>query len=508
MKYKTQSFICKLILCLCAFIAAANAQTTDFTYQGRFTDATVQQPTNGTYQMQFALLDASNAQIGATITNPTVQVVNGIFTVNLNFGANAFSGASRFLQISVFTTATNSFVALNPRQPVSSAPYAIKSLNAANADTATNSTQLGGINANQYVKEGDSRLTDSRDPNAGSGSYVQNRTTQQTGTNFNIDGNGTTGGTLSGSAVSSATQYNINGVRILGNAGTNNLFAGIGAGNSNTGIGNTFVGRNAGFANTSGASNSFFGGNAGDSNTSGGSNSFFGRFSGGANTNGDNNTFLGYNAGIANTTGNGNTVIGAGANLGAGNLTNATAIGVGAVVDENNTIILGTTGTATKIKGNLSVGSLSGNKNLDVYGTVYSAFVNTNLASGGNGQVCLKSDFTLAYCSSSLRYKTNVAPFSSGLNLVNRLRPITFDWKSDGKHDLGLGAEDVAAIEPLLVTYNKDGQIEGVKYDRIGVVLLNAVKEQQAQIERQQILIDELKKLVCAGNNSQAEVCK
>jgi hypothetical protein len=34
-------------------------------------------------------------------------------------------------------------------------------------------------------------------------------------------------------------------------------------------------------------------------------------------------------------------------------------------------------------------------------------------------------------------------------------------------------------------TLNNDGQVEGVKYDRVGVVLINAVKEQQAQIEAQ-----------------------
>ncbi len=66
--------------------------------------------------------------------------------------------------------------------------------------------------------------------------------------------------------------------------------------------------------------------------------------------------------------------------------------------------------------------------------------------------------------------------------------------------DLGLGAEDVAAIEPLLVTYNKTGEVEGVKYDRLGVVLLNAVKEQQKQIQQQQILIEGLRKLVCQTN--------
>ena len=37
-----------------------------------------------------------------------------------------------------------------------------------------------------------------------------------------------------------------------------------------------------------------------------------------------------------------------------------------------------------------------------------------------------------------------------------------------------------------MVFYNDKGQVEGVKYDRIGVVLVNAVKEQQAQIEKLQ----------------------
>ena len=68
----------------------------------KLTDNTI--AANGTYQMQFALFDGSNAQIGSTITNPTVQVVNGIFTVTLDFGAGAFPGASRFLQIGVFSS--------------------------------------------------------------------------------------------------------------------------------------------------------------------------------------------------------------------------------------------------------------------------------------------------------------------------------------------------------------------------------------------------------------------
>ena len=45
-----------------------------------------------------------------------------------------------------------------------------------------------------------------------------------------------------------------------------------------------------------------------------------------------------------------------------------------------------------------------------------------------------------------------------------------------------LAAEDVAAVE-LLVTKNDKGEIEGVKYDRLTAVLINAIKEQQKEIE-------------------------
>ena len=55
-------------------------------------------------------------------------------------------------------------------------------------------------------------------------------------------------------------------------------------------------------------------------------------------------------------------------------------------------------------------------------------------------------------------------------------------WHS--RSDFGLGAEEVEKVASELDFYG-DGQVEGVKYDRIGVVLINALKEQQAQIEQQ-----------------------
>lgn len=79
--------------------------------------------------------------------------------------------------------------------------------------------------------------------------------------------------------------------------------------------------------------------------------------------------------------------------------------------------------------------------------------------------------------------------------------------------DVGLVAEEVAEIEPLL-TIEKNGQVEGVKYDRIGVVLISAIQEQQTQISEQQKLIEsqqkqisQLKKIICL-QNSDADICR
>ena len=171
----------------------------------------------------------------------------------------------------------------------------------------------------------------------------------------------------------------------------------------------------------------------------------------------------------------------------------STAIGIGASATSSHTINLGTTSENTIVWGKLVISSL---------GTT------------GGTALCLNGSNTVAFCSSSLRYKKDLSPFTGGLDLVKRFQPITFTWRDNGRKDLGLGAEDVAKIDPLLITYNATGEIEGVKYDRISVVLLNAVKEQQkqidtqaAQIRRQQADIDALREALCSDQKS-LDICK
>jgi hypothetical protein len=329
-----------------------------------------------------------------------------------------------------------------------------------------------------------------------------------------------------GGAINASTQYNIGGSRVLSAVGTGNLFVGIGTGpaipsgsqntfigngvgaNSITASSNTFVGAIAGELNVSGFSNTFLGAGAGADNTEGDDNTFVGTLAGSNNTAGDNNTFIGRNAANNNQTGFSNTIIGANATVGQNNLSYATAIGAEAIVSLSNSVVLGRPdgSDAVRIPGAVLIdGSL----------------VVHTLGSAGSTQICLNAADRFAPCSSSLRYKTNVKTFLSGLDVVKRLRPITFNWKDGGLEDLGFGAEEVFQIEPRLTVFNRKGEIEGVKYNQLTTVLVNAVNEQQAQIEAQQQHIKQqseeiraqrkeiaaLKKLICLDHPA-ASVCK
>jgi len=193
-----------------------------------------------------------------------------------------------------------------------------------------------------------------------------------------------------------------------------------------------------------------------------------------SNTIGSSNTAVGQRSLFANITGSNNTVIGHEADVGSDGLIFATAVGAQAVVSTSNTIQLG---------------RANGGDGVRVPGTL----VVEQLGSAGSTALCRNASNRLATCSSSARYKTSVRPFLSSLEVINRLHPVAFQWRADGMSDIGLVAEDVATVEPLLVTHNDKGEVEGVKYDRIGVLLLNTIKEQQVQIERQQKTVDDLR---------------
>ncbi len=97
-----------------------------FTYQGQLKkDGS---PHSGSCDFRFRLWDAESGgnQVGPTQTKTGVQVVGGLFTIpDLDFGAGAFQGEARWLEIAVKCAGDADYTALSPRQALTAAPYVL-----------------------------------------------------------------------------------------------------------------------------------------------------------------------------------------------------------------------------------------------------------------------------------------------------------------------------------------------------------------------------------------------
>jgi len=126
-----------LFLILAVSLAFAQAPLgTAFTYQGQLKSEG--QPYTGTCDFQFGLYDVLTG--GTSLGNrplTEVPLTEGYFTVQLDFGADAFTGEARYLDISVRCPAgTGDYTQLQPRQQLTAAPYALYATSAEAAETA------------------------------------------------------------------------------------------------------------------------------------------------------------------------------------------------------------------------------------------------------------------------------------------------------------------------------------------------------------------------------------
>lgn len=504
-------------------------------------------PAAGDYDMQYQLFDTATVgtgvQMGATVVRSPVTATAGVFNVALDFGANVFDGTARYLQTGVRPAGSvASYVVLEPRQPVLSTPYAIRTLKAGLAEVAIDANQLGGVAASQYVTTDDPRLLV---PAAGSSSYIQNSVAVQAGASFNISGDGLVGGKVGvGTATPLAT---------LHVAGATGAFGGmfieategdraalyyakdqalafdsyrpsdgrrlpilLQANGGRVSVGPGLPSHALGvFGGPAWTSNGWTGGvelsnssAIGWQKNAGGQRFGIGQSGGGlfffhtASDPGTSGSPANYDLLIAdsgkvsiNTIGPVPArlyVEGAPSDL-------ATIEGTSAV---GGISVYGRTNGGTAIYGFATNGGIPGAGQAGYfYGDVgisgYLALDGlTNIGGGSGSQLCLLSagDTRVAKCGSSLRYKKDVQLFVGGMDLVNRLQPRTFRWKADDSEDVGFIAEEVAEVEPLLVTRNAGGQIEGVKYDRMSAILVNALREQQDEIAQQRQQLDLLRR--------------
>ena len=217
-------------------------------------------------------------------------------------------------------------------------------------------------------------------------------------------------------------------------AAGNHISIGRESGRSNSGNGRIDIGTKTGYSNTSGSWNCNVGYFAAYTNTTGSENTVIGTEAGYNNT-GTGNTFLGYQAGYNQTTGSNNTVIGHDAEPSA--------------VDATNEITLGDANIAT-----------------------------------------LRCQVTSITSLSDSRDKTNIEQSTYGLDFINKLNPVTFDWNTRdgakvGVKDLGFIAQELQEVddENLKLVYSNNPDKLEASYGRLIPVLVKAIQELKLELD-------------------------
>jgi hypothetical protein len=140
-----------LILTVCLIVIGPGAQRlcaqgTAFTFQGRLTDGRI--PATGAYDFQFTLRDSATDgnQIGSPVVIAPLAVTRGLFTAVLDFGAGAFDGSRRWIEVSARTNGSSSaYTVLQPRTMLTATPYAIFKPSGGGLDAITN--QIAALNS-------------------------------------------------------------------------------------------------------------------------------------------------------------------------------------------------------------------------------------------------------------------------------------------------------------------------------------------------------------------------
>ena len=262
---------------------------------------------------------------------------------------------------------------------------------------------------------------------------------------FNIGDQNTTTGTYNVAIGAAALLQNNTGAFNTATGGAALL-------NNQSGYFNCAFGINALSNNTSADGNAAFGSNALSGN-SGGFNSAFGTLAL-ANSSGSDNTAIGSSAGLGLVTGDGNVYIGADV-VGEDGVSNSTYIS-------------------------------------NVYNSITSA-----------RQVYVDANNKLGTLASTRRVKDDIESMARASETILALRPVTFRYKKEIDRyctpQFGLVAEEVAEINPDLVTRDREGKPETVRYDAVNAMLLNEflkehrkVQELEANAARQQEQIEAL----------------
>jgi len=112
----------------------------------------------------------------------------------------------------------------------------------------------------------------------------------------------------------------------------------------------------------------------------------------------------------------------------------------------------------------------------------------THISASGNisGSEGRFSGDVIAFYSSDKRLKDNIIPISNPIEKIKSIGGYEFDWNNNQStyegHDIGVIAQEIEDVLPELVTTRNTGY-KAVKYEKIIALLIEAIKEQQKQID-------------------------
>ena len=520
-----KKFVFTMVLVFAAplWLAAQLPVGPEITYQGTLDDGG--QPANGTYSMEFILWDAPAAgNLIGSMAFGSVDVNNGRFTVELDFGPNAFDGDERWLELEVED------VILSPRQKITAAPYATFSSNTRGlfVDSA-NDVGIGTTNPQTSLE-----VAGAIRSAGASGGSVQLFNPDNQNASFNLSwlndvarlriggsGAGANGG-FDIQRIGDESMLRIDGDRNVG-IGTqfpeHRLHVQQGSAGNVTASSNSsgvFERSSTNYISILSPGNTQRGVLFGDPESSGNGAIIFNNAflpdglqfrTGGGVTQMSIDTF-GY-VGVGTDMPDGrlhvmhdssdNAILGENSGSAAGvfgHNTQTTGIRSGVFGRSDSSGGRGVMGWGTSPTGNNSgvqgqSDSSSGGRGVYGYasstnGTNYGVYGQSNSSSG--------YDFYAAGAgvnygaSSSRRWKHNVVAIGDPLAKLARIRGVYFDWDKQhgGAHDIGMIAEEVGQVLPEVVQFEENGiDASGMDYSKLTPLLVEAVKELRSEKNRQ-----------------------
>ena len=321
-----------------------------------------------------------------------------------------------------------------------------------------------------------------------------------------------------GGAVASNTATGASALSTNSSGGGNSGFGNGALASSSTGNDNAAFGYHSLYVNTA-SQNSAFGSSALAANTSGGNNTALGQAALASNTTASNNTAVGYQAGYSNHTGANNVFVGYAAGYNANTSGGHTFVGYNAGLNSNssstaNTFFgngagsLVTSGIKNTIigrydgnTGGLDIRTASnyivlsdgdGNPRFYVNNSGYPFFPSIR-GSAGTYAARFTGAAELTLDTSSARYKDNIRDSVYGLDDILKMQSRQFEYKDDGRSDVGFVAEEMVDVIPEVVAIDAQGRPDAVSYDRLVSVCVKAIQELKTIVDAQAAEIAELK---------------